>query len=111
MKKQNIKLDIEIKNILDKIFAQREEEIYNIRADERKLLSKKSKNYSNMYIAINNVPSAFRETKKGIETSIENYLETLNDIQGIENKKFYEEGFADAINLMVNCLNRNKEEL
>jgi len=112
MGKQDIKLDIKTKSILDKIFEQREDELYNITAEERKLLSKKSKDYANIYIAIDNVPPAFKETRKGIETSVENYLETLSDIQGIENEKFYKEGFSDAISLILNCVNNSsKNEL
>ena len=84
MSKQNIKIDVEIKNILGKIFEQREEKVYNFTTDERKLIEKKSKCYSDIYTAISNVPPAFIETRRGIETSIENYLEILNDIQGID---------------------------
>lgn len=107
MSKQNIKIDVEIKNILGKIFEQREEKVYNFTTDERKLIEKKSKCYSDIYTAISNVPPAFIETRRGIETSIENYLEILNDIQGMENKKFYENGFSDAINLILNCVSKN----
>lgn len=101
-----------INDLLSKIFEKREEEIYEFEENERELLSKKSNDYSNIYIAINNVPNAFTETRKGIEESIETYLETLNNIQGIENKKFYKEGFRDAISLLINCLYEgNKTDL
>lgn len=73
-----------INDLLSKIYENREEELYMFREDERKLLLKKSNDYSNIYIAINNVPNAFTETRKGIEESLEAYLETLNNIQGIE---------------------------
>lgn len=105
MKKSN---NIEIKSMIDKIFEQREEELYTLTVEEREMLLKKSKNYSKIYTAIENIPQAFIETKEGIKASIENYLEILNDLQGIENKKFYQEGFSDAINLLLNCICENK---
>lgn len=95
-----------IEDILGQIFEQREEEIYNFTAEEIEKNAKKSQDYDSMYIAINNIPDAFTETTEGIKTSIENYLESLNDLQGIENKKFYQEGFSDAINLILNCVNK-----
>lgn len=94
-------------DILNKIFEQKENEIYEIRQNERKLCSQKSKEYSNIFIAINNIPNAFTETRKGIIKSIEKYLETINEIQGMENEKFYKEGFSDAINLILNCCTPN----
>ena len=42
--------------------------------------------------------------------SLAESIETLNEIQGIENEKFYEEGFSDAIQLILECIN-NKHEL
>lgn len=108
MNKKQENNELKITNILEKIFEKREEELYDIKDNERNLLLEKSKAYSNIYIAIDNVPPAFRETRQGIENSIENYLEVLNNIQGIENKKFYEEGFSDAINLVINCISRKE---
>jgi len=106
MKKNKINC-INVNNLLSKIYENREEEIYMYKENERNMLEKKSKAYENIYTAINNVPNAFRETKAGIETSIETYLETLNELQGMENEKFYKEGFSDAINLIMDCINRN----
>ena len=98
MKNKIDNVELKANNLLNELF------------NERKLLSKKSKDYSNIYIAIDNIPDGFIETINGIKTSIENYIETLNEIQGIENEKFYEEGFSDAIQLILECIN-NKHEL
>lgn len=95
--------------MLNKIFEQREEELYSFTAEEKEKISKKSKDYHNIYIAINNIPDAFIETIEGIKTSIETYLETLNDVQGFENEKFYQAGFSDAINLILNCVSNGKK--
>ena len=102
------------KELLDKIFKQREEEIYEIKNNERKLIFQKIKDYSNIDIAIDNLPDSFTKTSKGIKDSIEKYLETLNVIQGIENENFYKDGFSDAINLIFSCCGNgtnNKKDL
>ena len=110
MKNKIDNVELKANNLLNELFRTREDSIYNFTYNERKLLSKKSKDYSNIYIAIDNIPDGFIETINGIKTSIENYIETLNEIQGIENEKFYEEGFSDAIQLILECIN-NKHEL
>lgn len=109
MNKQKYNLQISTKDIIGMILEQREEELYNTKIVEKDLTQKQSENYSNIYTAIDNVPDAFVETKKGIEISIEKYLEILNEIQGIENEKFYREGFSDAINLIINCISKNSD--
>ena len=110
MKNKIDNVELKANNLLNELFRTREDSIYNFTYNERKILSKKSKDYSNIYIAIDNIPDGFIETINGIKTSIENYIETLNEIQGIENEKFYEEGFSDAIQLILECIN-NKHEL
>ena len=110
MKNKIDNVELKANNLLNELFRTREDSIYNFTDNERKLLSKKSKDYSNICIAIDNIPDGFIETINGIKTSIENYIETLNEIQGIENEKFYEEGFSDAIQLILECIN-NKHEL
>lgn len=68
------------------------------------VISKRAEDYSKLYTSLENIPDAFVETNRQIKTNIENYIETLNNIQGIENEKFYSAGFSDAINLIVECL-------
>lgn len=105
MNKQKYNLQINAKDIIGMILEQRSEGLYNTTITEKNLTQKQSENYANIYTAIDNVPDAFVETKKGIENSIEKYLEILNEIQGIENEKFYREGFSDAIQLILECIN------
>lgn len=97
-------------DLLNKIFEQRENEIYEIKNNERKLFSQKTKDYLGIDIALENLPDDFIETRKGIKDSIEKYLETLNEIQGIENEKFYKEGFSDAIKLIFSCCEKGKDK-
>ena len=110
MKNKIDNVELKANNLLNELFRTREDSIYNFTDNERKLLSKKSKDYSNIYIAIDNIPDGFIETINGIKTSIENYIETLNEIQGIENEKFYQQGFSYEIKLILKCIN-NKHEL
>lgn len=100
----------ENKDTLDKLFKHRENEIYSIKYDDRNVLSQSNKDYNNIFIAINNIPNGFTETRNNIQNSITKYLEGLNAFQGMENEKFYKEGFSDAINLIFGCFEKNKKE-
>ena len=114
MNDQFSKLYINSQNILEKLFEQRQEEIYDITNNKKNLIAKQSKDYSNVYIAIDNIPNTFKMTRENIKLNMEKYLETLNDNQAYENEEFYKEGFSDAINLIMNCINKNytqKKEL
>lgn len=110
MKKNRNDSNFQVYDVLSKIFEQQEEDIYKFTAEEKEKNLKKYNYYSNIYTSIENIPDAFIETT-GIKTSIENYLEILSDLQGIENKKFYKRGFSDAINLILNCIRYNQKEI
>lgn len=99
----------ENKDILDKLFKQRENEIYNIRKKERKIITQYYKEYNDVFVSINNIPNGFTETRNNIQNTITKYLEKLNEFQGIENEKFYKEGFSDAINLIFGCTSKNTD--
>lgn len=109
MNKVNNNQKLEVKDILDMLFLQREDEIYQITESERKLSYKKSEDYSKIYTAIDNIPNAFVETKKVIGKSIEIYLNTLSAVQANENEKFYKTGFSDAVKLILDCLCKNAD--
>lgn len=99
----------ENKDILDKLFKQRENEIYNITKKERKIVTQYNKEYNNIFVSINNIPNGFTETRNNIQSSITKYLEKINEFQGMENEKFYKEGFSDAINLILDCTKKNTD--
>lgn len=114
MNKQETNFELEIKSILDLFFSQREDKIYQSTENEKELLQKKSEDYSKIYIALDNIPEVFEETRKGIETNIETYIDTLSSVQAMENEKFYKTGFSDAIKLITDCLCKsadNEKEL
>lgn len=109
MDKHKTNKELEVNNILEILFLQREDEIYQITENERELLQKQSEDYCKIDTAIDNIPEAFIETKKGIEKSIETYLDTLSSVQANENEKFYKTGFSDAVKLIMDCLCQKKE--
>ena len=100
MKNKINNIGLKTENLLSEFFRAREEEIYNFTDIERKLLSKKSKDYSKIYIAIENIPDVFVETITEIKTSIKNYIDTLNEIQGIENEKIINLTFQGDIKVL-----------
>lgn len=105
--KKEDKFTYEKYNILNDILETREKNIYETAENEKELVEKENKKYTNIYSIIDNIPNSFTETRKQIKMSIENYLETLSTMQATENEKFYKEGFSDAIKLLVECLYKN----
>ena len=43
-------------------------------------------------------------SKSKIRDSIESYIDKVNIIGSYENEKFYKIGFADAVNLVLECI-------
>ncbi len=77
MKNKINNIGLKTENLLSEFFRAREEEIYNFTDIERKLLSKKSKDYSKIYIAIENIPDVFVETITEIKTSMYEMLKYI----------------------------------
>lgn len=100
-----------IADILNEIFEKREDLIYTLTPNEKNQALKKSETYTTIQIAIDNIPDDFVQIRKGIENSVDTHLEYLNELQGNENEKFYKQGFADAINLFINCMQNYKSSL
>ena len=97
-------------SLVSELFNQREDKISNRTIEEKeelkKLLNKSNKDYENILVAINNIPDGFVETKKCIKESIDTKLETINEIGGYENEKFYKAGVYDGVNFILECLKK-----
>ena len=44
-------------------------------------------------------------SKSKVKDSLESYIDKVNVIGSYENEKFYKIGFADAMNLILECIN------
>ncbi len=97
-------------SLVSELFNQREDKISNRTIEEKgelkNLLNKSNKDYENILVAINNIPDGFVETKKCIKECIDTKLDTINEIGGYENEKFYKAGVYDGVNFILECLKK-----
>lgn len=109
IKKSEFNFDNE--DLLNDFFESREELIYhNITQNKQELHKKEYEDYSKIYTAINNIPNNFKLTIEMIKESIENYINTLTNVQAKENEIFYKTGFSDAFKLFTECLYQNTDK-
>jgi hypothetical protein len=99
--------DNNVIKIIDKLYENREDELYVLKEKEKielekLLLERKNKN-EELEIAINNIPECFTETIYDLKNKIEEKLEIEHNIDGYYNEKAYKTGFSDAINLIMEC--------
>lgn len=90
-------------NLLDKFFSYREEEFLEEINDDIKLLKNRLKCIDKKEIKniIKDIPEENVELKEKLENSVDNLISDYNILVAYYNKKFYKQGFNDAI--MLNC--------
>lgn len=95
-------------NLLDKFFSYREEEFLEEINDDIKLLKNRLKCIDKKEIKniIKDIPEENVELKEKLENSVDNLISDYNILVAYYNKKFYKQGFNDAIMLNCKC---NKE--
>ena len=91
--------------ILNEIFLSREEKICSISKEEKqkiKELKKENDSYEKLMQFIDKTTDD-KLVKEEIKFSLESYIDGINIVGAYENKKFYETGFIDGVNLMIEC--------
>lgn len=89
-------------NILDKFFLSREEDLAEERSKDEeyfKTILKKVKQ-EDISKKLEEIPSEKWELKKELEEIIDDLIGNYNIKIAYYNKKYYQQGFRDAINLM-----------
>ena len=99
----------EEKSVLDELFECREESVCAItKCDREKIdeLIKDNDNYKNL---LNLIDEAIKDNieKDKVKNSLESYIDAINIVGAYENKKFYNIGFIDAMNLIFECIGKN----
>ena len=91
--------------ILNEIFLSREEKICSISKEEKqKIKELKKENYSyEKLMQFVDKTTDDKLVKEVIKSSLESYIDGINIVGAYENKKFYETGFIDGVNLMIEC--------
>lgn len=99
-------------NIVDSIFKEREEKIYNTKIKMTELEEIKNNNtmtHEKMIEIIRNLPPYFKNCRENILEALEQYSERQNLIQSFDNEKFYKVGFCDGIKMILDILKKEKE--
>lgn len=97
-------------SILNELFSSREEFICVITDYDKDKINDLVKENDTYEVLINRIKelSADYKTINEIRESLESYTDGIHAINSYENEKFYKIGFADAVNLMIECLRVNK---
>lgn len=92
-------------NILDKFFGLRDEEISEDIEEDAKCLKEMLKNVKQEDIVnkIKSLPEEYNELKKDILSQLDDLIGNYNIKIAYYNKKYYKQGFKDAIDLCNEC--------
>ena len=96
----------EEESILNELFSSREEFICVITDYDKEKINELVKDNDTYEVLLNRIKdlSADDKTIKQIKERLESYTDGIHAISSYENEKFYKIGFADAINLMIECM-------
>lgn len=92
-------------SLLDKLFNYREEELSENVDKDAKCFKQILKNVRQEDIVnlVNTLPEEYKETKKEILNKLDNLIANYNIKISYYNKKYYKQGFKDAIDLFNSC--------
>lgn len=92
-------------SLLDKLFNYREEELSENMDKDAKCFKKILKNVRQEDIVnlIDTLPEDYKEIKKEILNKLDNLIANYNIKISYYNKKYYKQGFKDAIDLFNSC--------
>lgn len=93
-------------NVLNDLFVSREENICAITEIDKKRIKELTKNNDTYQMLLDKLDELSNDdiAKAKVKDSLESYIDKVNIIGSYENEKFYKIGFADGINLLMNCI-------
>ena len=91
---------------LNQLFVSREENICAITELDKKRIKELTKNNDTYQMLLDKLDELSNDdmTKAKVKDSLESYIDKVNVIGSYENEKFYKIGFADAMNLILECI-------
>lgn len=97
-------------SILNELFSSREEFICVITDYDKEKIQELIKENDSYKVLLNKIDelSIDDKIKNGFKDSLESYIDGIHAISSYENEKFYKIGFADAINLIIECTKVHK---
>lgn len=95
-------------SIIEKIYQEREDALYQYTDIDNKKINEITKQnpitYEKLLLAIENLPPHFNNTREFILERLEGYIERQNCLNAYDNEKFYKNGFCDGVQLMLEIL-------
>ena len=99
-------------SLLDTIYREREDSLYQHTEIDNKNIKEITKNlpitYEDLLVAIKNLPPHFNNTREFILERLEGYIERQNSLIAYDNEKFYKNGFYDGIQIILEALKSDK---
>lgn len=99
-------------SLLDTIYREREDSLYQHTEVDNENIKEITKNlpitYEDLLVAIKNLPPHFNNTREFILERLEGYMERKNSLTAYDNEKFYKNGFCDGVQIILEALKIEK---
>ncbi|MBR3697496.1 MAG: hypothetical protein IKM97_04470 [Clostridia bacterium] len=95
-------------SILNQLFVSKEENICALNEYDKKRIKELTKDNDTYQMLLDKLEDLSNDDilKSKVKDSLESYIDKVNVIGSYENEKFYKIGFADAMNLVFECIKR-----
>lgn len=93
-------------SVLNQLFVSKEENICALTEYDKKSIKELTKDNDTYQMLLNKIEEITNDdiSKSKVKDSLESYIDKVNVISFYENEKFYKIGFADAMNLILECI-------
>ena len=93
-------------SVLNQLFVSKEENICALTESDKKRIKELTKDNDTYQMLLDKLEELSNDdiSKSKVKDSLESYIDKVNVIGSYENEKFYKIGFADAINLILECI-------
>lgn len=95
-------------SVLNQLFISKEENICALTEYDKKRIKELTKDNDTYQMLLDKLEDISTDDilKSKVRDSLESYIDKVNVIGSYENEKFYKIGFADAMNLVFECIKR-----
>ena len=95
-------------SILNQLFVSKEENICAFNEYDKRRIKELTKDNDTYQMLLDKLEDLSDDdiSKSKVKDSLESYIDKVNVIGSYENEKFYKIGFADAMNLVFECIKR-----
>lgn len=95
-------------SVLNQLFVSKEENICALNEYDKKKIKELTKDNDTYQMLLDKLEDLSDDdiSKSKVKDSLESYIDKVNVIESYENEKFYKIGFADAMNLVFECIKR-----